>query len=75
MPNYIVNTCDLLKRGVFSSCNWQNSFGCTLELAFIHCSIYNLYSALLNLREKHSPFRHFPPEISTECFDISASHI
>ena len=67
--------CDLLKKCVFS--NWQkNSFGCTLELAFINCYVYNLYLALLNLSGKHSPPPvTFPREISTECFEILTSHI
>ena len=53
MPNCAVNICDLLKEVVFS--NWQSSFGCTLELAFIYCSVFNLYSAFFKLCEKNSP--------------------
>ena len=43
MLNYTVNMFDLLKEVVFS--NWESSFWCSLELAFINCSVFNLYSA------------------------------
>ena len=39
MPNCTVNIVNLLKEVVFS--NLQSSFGCTLELAFINCSVFN----------------------------------
>ena len=65
--------CDLLKEVVFS--NGQSGFGCTLELAFFNCSVFKPYSALFNLREKHSPPVTFPHEISTECFDTASCHI